>query len=503
MKVLMVCSEAVPYAKSGGLGDVTSALSISLAKMGHDVKMVIPRYYIIDRGNLKPLIGGLGVPLGGGEEWCGVYNTALPGSPEKNPVDLYFIDHEKHFGRDGIYGTPSDPDFSDNPRRFTLLSRAAFQLCRKIDWYPDVIHAHDWMSAMAPVYLKFAERGVPGSAGGFENTVSVLTIHNLGYQGVYSKDNFDYTGLGWDVFYRAGFEDWNMMNFLKAGLYSADKLNTVSPNHAEETKTGQHGFRLDGVLRYRGADHSGILNGIDTDEWNPMLDKRIPKPYSHGDMAGKAEAKLALQRRFGLAEDPAVPIVGMVTRLTEQKGVGDLFGAGHGSAWAICSDMKLQFALVGTGDAWCEHEARSLASRLPNMGAHIGYSEELSHLIEAGSDFFLMPSRYEPCGLNQMYSLAYGTLPIVRRTGGLADTVENYDQSAGSGTGFMFDDLTPRAIYDTVGWAVWAWYNRPDHIDAMRKRAMSLDFSWKKSAKKYADLYEQTCLQVRGVGTGE
>jgi starch synthase len=249
----MVASEAVPFAKTGGLADMVSALSISLAALGHEVRIVIPRYYNIDMGKLKMLPGALGVPMGPGEEWSAVYTTVMPGTTKKNPVNVYFIDHEIYFGRDGIYGVPSQPDFLDNFRRYSFLCRGAFQLCRKIGWYPDVIHAHDWPAALAPVYLKFAER-VPSSLKGFQETVSVLTIHNLGYQGIYSKDNYNYAGLGWDVFYNAGFEDWSMLNMLKAGLYSADTLNTVSPNYAEETKTQAHGFRLDGVLRYRSAD---------------------------------------------------------------------------------------------------------------------------------------------------------------------------------------------------------------------------------------------------------
>jgi len=495
MKILMVSSEAVPFAKTGGLADMVSALSISLAKLGHEVVIIIPRYYSVDRGALKPVPGALGVPMGGIEEWGGVCTARMPGTTKKNPVNVYFIDHEIYFGRDGIYGTAFEPDFIDNSRRFAFFCRAIFQLCRKIDWYPDILHAHDWPSALAPVYLKFAERPAGGAAG-FKKTVSLLTIHNLGYQGIYSKNNFDYTGLGWDVFYNAGFEDWHMLNMLKAGLYSADKLNTVSPNYAEETKVQAHGFRLDGVLRYRSADYSGILNGIDTAVWNPTKDKLIPERYSAKEMEGKAAAKKALQKRFGLAEDPNVPVIGMVTRLTEQKGVGELFGPTYGSAWPICNDFKLQLVLIGTGESWCEHEIASLSSRLGNFRAHIGYSEELSHLVEAGSDFFLMPSRYEPCGLNQMYSLVYGTLPIVRRTGGLVDTVQNYDEKKGTGTGFMFDDLTPRAIYDTVGWAVWAWYNRPEQIQAMRQRAMKQNFSWEKSAQKYVDLYEETKKKI-------
>ena len=503
MKILMVTSEAVPFAKTGGLADMVSSLSISLAKLNHDVKIIIPRYYSIDRAALKQIPGALGVPMGVIEEWSAAYTTELPGSPAENPVQVYFIDHEIYFGRDGIYGVPSQPDFIDNPRRFSFFCKAAFQLCRKIGWYPDVLHAHDWPAAMAVVYQKYAERAYNGSAAGgdnsvdgFEKTVSVLTIHNLGYQGIYSKDNFNYTGLGWDVFHKAGFEDWNMINFLKAGLYSADKLNTVSPNYAEETKTQAHGFRLDGVLRYRSDDYSGILNGIDTEIWNPAKDKYLSEQFSVKNMAGKAKAKKELQKEFGLPQDACVPVIGMVTRLTGQKGVGELFGPTYGSAFSICRDMKLQIVLLGTGEPWCEKEVLSLASRLSNFGAKIGYSENLSHLIEAGSDFFLMPSRYEPCGLNQMYSLVYGTLPIVRRTGGLVDTVENYNEQTGGGTGFMFDNLDPSSIYNTVGWAVWAWYNCREHIEAMRIRAMSQDFSWEKSAKKYVQMYEKAIEEL-------
>jgi len=499
MKILMVSSEAVPWAKTGGLADMVSALSINLAKLGHDVRIVIPRYYPIDRGKLKLLPGAMGTPMGGGiEEWSAIYTTEMPGTEKENPVKVYFIDHEIFFGRDGIYGSPVETDFIDNPRRFTFFCRAAFQLCRKIKWYPDVLHAHDWPAAVAPVYLKFAER-VPGAKKGFEKTVSILTVHNLGYQGIYNKDNYDYIGLGWDVFYKAGFEDWSMLNMLKSGLYSADKINTVSPNYAEETKTQAHGFRLDGVLRYRSADYCGILNGIDSEVWNPETDKYIPETYSVKDMAGKAKAKEALQKEFNLPRDAGVPVIGMVTRLTDQKGVGDLFGPTYGSAWSICRDLDVQMVLLGSGEHWCESEIMSLASRLSNFKAKIGYSEKLSHLIEAGSDFFLMPSRYEPCGLNQMYSLVYGTLPIVRRTGGLVDTVENFNEKTGGGTGFMFDQLNPSSIYNTVGWAVWAWYNRQKDIEKMRKRGMTQDFSWKTSALKYVDMYEATRKAVGAV----
>ncbi|MDR1904215.1 MAG: glycogen synthase [Treponema sp.] len=493
MKILMASSESLPFVKTGGLADMVSSLSIALAKKGHEVRIVIPRYYSVNRDGLRQLEGALGVPMGGIEEWCAVYKDILPGSPETNPVVVYFIDHERFFGRDGIYGVPSEPDFLDNPLRFAFFSKSVFQLCRKICWFPNILHAHDWPTAMVPVFLKYSER----YSKEFAETASILTIHNLGYQGIYNKDNFNYTGLPWNVFYEAGFEDWSMMNLLKAGLYSADKLNTVSPTYAEETKTQAQGFRLDGVLRSREADYIGILNGVDTDIWNPVHDEFLPARYSVKDMDGKLKAKEVLQREFNLPQNPNIPIIGMVSRLTGQKGVGELFGPSYGSAYSICTAMDIQFVLVGSGEAWCENELRSLESRLSNLKARIGYSEYLSHLVEAGSDFFLMPSRYEPSGLNQMYSQLYGTLPIVRNTGGLADTVENYDENTGEGTGFMFDDLTPSAIFNTVGWAIWAYYNRRPQIEAMRLAGMKKDFSWQKSALEYIKLYEQTLLHLR------
>ena len=496
MKILMTASEAVPYAKTGGLADVVSALSQALVRQGHEVRIVIPRYYIIDieKLELEALEGPMGVPIGGGEEWCKVYTATLPAgakSAQKNQIRLYFIDHEHFFGRDGIYGVPSEPDFMDNPRRFTFFCRAVFQLCKKIGWYPDILHAHDWPTALVPVFLKFGER-----QGAFAETASILTVHNLGYQGIYGKDNFYATGLGWDTFYNAGFEDWSMMNLLKAGICSADMVNTVSPNYKEETKTANYGFRLDGVLRGRGEDYLGILNGIDTEIWDPQKDTMIPAPFSAKNMDGKAKAKEVLQKEFGLPPSPETPVVGFISRLTGQKGVGELFGPTYGSAYAICRDMDLHFIILGSGEAWCENEIRSLEGKLSNFRASIGFDEKLSHLIEAGSDFFLMPSRYEPCGLNQMYSLAYGTIPIVRNTGGLVDTVENFDQETGLGTGFMFDDLTPQAIYNTVGWAIWAYYNRRPQIEAMRLQGMKRDFSWDRSAGEYLAMYEVALKKV-------
>ncbi len=481
MKILMVTSEAVPFAKTGGLADAVSALSIALEKLGHEVALIMPRYYRIDRSKLELLPGPMAVHLGGQEIWTGVYKSTLPDSF----VSVYFIDHEQSFGRDGIYGVPGETDFNDNPIRFSILGQAVFQLCRKLHWYPDIIHAHDWASALAPILLKFNERH-----NEFAGTSSVFTIHNIGYQGVYSKHFFPYTGLSWDNFYSAGFEDWDRMNFLKAGIFSADKLTTVSPTYAREIQMPEYGFRLDGILRFRSGDLTGILNGVDTDVWNPATDKLIPQTYSSKTISKKSVNKAELQKRMNLAVDESIPVIGIITRLADQKGVSELFGPAYGSAYQICNDMKLQMVVLGSGEAWCENELSSLASKLPNFRTYIGFNESLSHLIEAGSDFFLMPSRYEPCGLNQMYSLLYGTLPIVRRTGGLADTVENYNEQTGTGTGFVMDNLNPSSIYNTVGWAMYAWYNKKDHINAMRLRGMEKKFGWDTSALNYVKVYE-------------
>jgi len=491
MKILMISAEAVPFAKTGGLADAVSALAIALKKEGHDVRIVMPRYYGIDKTKLTPLEGPMGIPGGYKEEWTAVYTAVMPGTKDL-PVYLYFIDHEQAFGRDGVYGTAQESDFHDNPYRFSILCQAAFQLCRKLSWIPDIMHAHDWSAALVPVLLRFNER-----SGDFSRTASVLTIHNLGYQGMYDKHQYPCLGLAWEHFYSSGFEFWDKINFLKAGLTSADILTTVSPTYAHEIQSAEHGFQMEGLLQSRKDDLIGILNGVDTDVWNPASDTKIPVRYSAKTLAKKRENKAALQKAMGLRIDPAVPLVAMISRLADQKGIGELFGPSYGCAYDMCSKMDMQFAVLGSGEQWCERELLELQAKLPNFRCRIGYDDALSHLIEAGADFFLMPSRYEPCGLNQMYSLIYGTLPIVRRTGGLADTVQNYNEQTGEGTGFMFDWLSARSIFDTVGWAVYAWYNRKEHIEQMKKRAMAQRFGWDESAKKYEQLYKKALAKVR------
>ena len=487
MKILMVSAEAVPFAKTGGLADAVSALAITLSNMGHDVKIVIPRYYKIDRNKLKKLDEPMGIPVGGGEAWTAVYETSMP---ECEKLKVYFIDHELAFGRDGVYGTPAETDFHDNPYRFSILCHGAFQLCRKLNWIPDIMHCHDWSACPTLVFLKHIYRYQE-----FKKTAGVLTIHNLGYQGQYSKESFASFGIDWNLYYGAGFEHHGGINLLQAGISSADMITTVSPTYANEIQTVEGGFGLDGLLRVRKDVVRGILNGVDLRSWNPETDKRIPKNYSFKTIKDKAVNKKALQEKMGLEVNPDIPVFGIVTRLADQKGIAELFAPNYGCMYNMCNNFKIQVVVLGSGEAWCQNELNALQSKLSNFKAYIGYDENLSHLIEAGSDFFIMPSRYEPCGLNQIYSLLYGTLPIVRRTGGLADTVENYNEATGDGTGFMFDQLSPDAVYNTCGWATYAYYNKKEHIKKMQKTGMAKIFTWDKSAEEYLDTYKEAIFR--------
>ncbi len=482
MNVLMVTSEADPFAKSGGLADMVSALAKELGRKGADVRIVMPRYYAIDRAALKERSELLRVPIGFGEEWCGVFEGRLPDTE----VPVYFLDQESLYGWDGIYGSKDEPAFMNNAKRFVYLSRGALQLCKQLDWTPDVVHVNDWATAPVPVFLNTWEKD-----GFFKDTGSLLTIHNLAYQGTFDKSNIIQFQLPWEAFHGSGFEFYDKMNFLKAGLHNADVLNTVSPGYAKEIQTPEYGCLLDGLLRDRKEDLYGILNGMDYDIWNPEHDAYLPKPFSAKELSGKALAKAALQKEAGLPEDPTRPLFGMVSRLTDQKGFGDLCGPTHGCLYSMCREMDIQVVLLGSGDDWCERELKTLSEQLPNFHAFIGYNNRLAHLIEGGSDFFLMPSKYEPCGLNQMYSLCYGTIPLVRNTGGLGDSVENYNEADCSGTGFVFDLLTPRSIYDTVGWACSTWYDRPKDIVKLRKAGMAKRFSWDRSADEYLKLYQK------------
>jgi starch synthase len=480
LKIAMIASECVPFVKTGGLADVVGALPKVLRAQGHDVIVILPKYAMIDyvRHQLHPYHNLIGVWMGDTLEWAAVHTT------ENDGVPVYFIEFNKYFNRWGLYHDADLNDYLDNARRFSFLTRAGLQLCRDIGFASDIVHVHDWQTALAPAYLKIWHwnDSLLGQAA------SLLTIHNNAYQGVYNAADYNYLGLQQENFVPEKFEDHGQINFLKGGIHYADMVNTVSPTYAIETRTSEGGYGLAPYLNNKGDNYIGILNGADYQEWNPANDPLIPARYTAKDLAGKATCKRELQRRFLLDVDPTIPIIGAISRLVNQKGL-DLLAQ---VIEDIIKNMRVQFIILGSGDKGLEKFFGELPALFPGqVGSYIGFNNPLAHWIEAGADFFVMPSLFEPCGLNQMYSLKYGTLPIVRATGGLEDTVQQYDERTGSGTGYKFIDTNTTAIYYSIGWAVSTYYDRPQHIQQMIQTAMAQDYSWERSARQYEVAYEK------------
>ena len=475
LKVLFVVSECVPFAKTGGLADVAGALPIALSARGHDVRVVLPRYQVTKRFAATRRPEALAVPVGTGEAWASIWETKLPGSEAK----AYLLEHDALFERDGIYGDKGG-DFGDNLARYTFLSRGALRLCEAIDWIPDVVHAHDWQASLAPVFLNTLEARSP-----IGRAASVLTIHNMAYQGWFKKGDLYQTGLGWDAFHPRGLESHDSINLLKGGLYNATLVTTVSPRYAQEIQAPDAGEGLDGVLRDRGGV-IGILNGIDDTIWNPEKDRFLAANFSATDLSGKAVCKAALQAELGLPVRADVPLIGLVSRLVTQKGI-DLIAGALGEILAL----GVQVVALGSGEAWIEQAFSRLSATSTQFRAYIGMNEALAHKIEAGSDLFLMPSRYEPCGLNQLYSQRYGTLPIVRGVGGLDDTVDN------EVTGFKFDELSADALAQTVAWAVYVMRNHPAAHREMQLRAMTKPMGWGHASRQYEALYRMAIARRR------
>lgn len=489
LNILIVASEAVPFAKAGGLADVAGALPKELARMGHDVRVVLPRYYGVDKQKweLKPVGGPLGVSMGViGEMWCGVLEGKMPGTD----VPVYFIEYDQYFGREGLYTDDAGNGYMDNDNRFVFFSRASLEMCKMLGFKPDVIHVNDWHTAVIPVLLNTAYRPDPflSEAG------TLLTIHNMQHQGDFYEGLMDVLGIGWEHFNYLNLEKDNKVNLLKGGIYNTTLLNTVSDSYAHEIQTSEFGWGLEGVVQERSRDLFGILNGIDYDIWNPETDPYIAANFSLENLAGKAQCKADLQKIFNLPQRPDVPVIGLVTRLVKQKGVDILAEA----IYKIL-DLDVQVVLLGSGEVWSHFYFGDVAYKMPGKFAtYFGYNNTLAHKIEAGSDFFLMPSKFEPCGLNQMFSMAYGTLPIVRATGGLNDTVENYNEYTGEGTGFKFYDLYANSLYDTVGWAVYTYYHNKPAMEKLVQTAMSRRFTWEGSAKSYEELYYEAARQRLG-----
>lgn len=479
LNILFAASEVLPFAKSGGLADVSGVLPKALKALGHDVRVVMPRYYIVDKEKygLKALAGSLGVPMGSmGEAWAAVYEGRLP----ESDVPIYFIEHEGFFGRKGLYDEDGEA-YDDNDNRFIFFSKAVMQLAKKLRFRPDVIHTNDWHTAAIPVLLNTTYAFDPD----FKDTGSLLSIHNLQHQGKFYKGAMDVLDVGWEHFRADELEEYDGINLLKGGIVHADAINAVSRKYAWEIRTPEFGWGLDSLIDAKGYKLFGILNGVDYQEWSPAVDPFIAETFDLDELGGKARCKSALQDIFGLPLKEEVPLIGLVGRLVEQKGITLLRDASE-----ALMQMELQIVLLGTGEKWAEHFFSDLASRYPQkFGCYIGYRNDLAHQIEAGSDMFLMPSLFEPCGLNQIYSLRYGTLPIVRATGGLDDTIENYDAHMQSGTGFKFYDATPEALIGTVAWAVETWYHDKPGIEKLRRNAMLKRFDWEEAARGYEDLY--------------
>jgi len=472
MRILMVASEAAPFAKTGGLADVVGALPRALAHLGHHVDVVMPRYRgIVDGKSLARLT----VPLGRQIGHATVYGAAVDGTR------MLFVDHPPYFDRDYLYGAVGH-DYPDNPERFAFLCRAALEWAAQADEPYDVFHAHDWQAGLLPVL----QQEMPSPR--IRRVPCVFTIHNLAYQGVFDASWLPRLGLGWEWMHVDALEYWNRISLLKGGIGFSRMITTVSPRYAQEIQTPEYGFGFDGILLNRAADLVGILNGIDYDQWNPAADRYLPQPFDAARLDGKRAARRALLKAAGLPDDPDGnrPVVGMISRLVDQKGF-DLL--------AELSDelprLNASYVMLGSGERRYEDLWLALASRYPDrVATRIGFDDRLAHQIEGGADIFLMPSRFEPCGLNQMYSLRYGTLPVVRATGGLYDTVTNYDERTGSGTGFTFDQYSPQALLSTLRWALQTYGNRAAWR-RMQVAGMQQDFSWDASARDYVRVYER------------
>lgn len=476
MTIAMIASEVTPFAKTGGLADVIGALATALARLGHELCIIAPAYRSALGGDFSLHKSGieLTAPVADRAVRAAVLETTLG-----HGVTVYLIRADPYFDREHLYGAP-DGDYADNAERFVFFCRAALELLRRIP--VKIVHGHDWQGALAVVLLKTQPANYPQLAA----AKTVFTIHNLGFQGIFGPAVWPLLNLEARYFSPQFLEFYGNVNLLKGALIFADKITTVSPTYADEIMTAEQGFGLEGVLQQRSADLVGILNGVDYSVWNPWTDPFLLHHYGEHSLTVKRDCKKALQRAVGLPVLANKPLVAMISRLTSQKGF-DLVE----SVFDALVERDLQLVLLGTGEARFEEFFRAAAARHPGkVAVEIGFNEALAHRIEAGADLFLMPSRYEPCGLNQMYSLKYGTIPIVRAVGGLKDTVQDYDPASGTGTGFVFAPYEGAAMLAAIDRGLDV-YRHKNAWTALQRRAMAMDFSWERSAKAYSNLYRQ------------
>ncbi len=485
-KILFVTSEVVPFMKTGGLADVSAALPQMLAELGHEVRIVVPKYGAVDDRKFKihevVRLKDLHVQIGEKDVIFSIKSCFLPG--QKVRVQIYFLDNQEYFGsRNSLYIDPATgDDYPDNDERFILLTNAVFELISKLGWIPDIIHCNDWQTGLIPAYLKtiYKDDDV------FSKFKTLFTIHNLAYQGEFPKSLFYKTGLPDELNSEKGLEIYGKLNFMKSGLVFADVINTVSETYANEIRTDEElGAGLKTVLAKRKNDLYGIINGIDAKVWSPEKDKHLPKKYSSKNISAKEVNKQALAEKFGFKYDTNIPIIGLISRLYDAKGFDLII-----EAFPQLMKMDIQMVLLGTGNKKYHSFFEKMAGKYSEKFAcFLGFDDNLAHLIEGGSDLFIMPSRYEPCGLNQMYSLMYGTVPLVRETGGLADTVVKFNEKTGEGNGFVFKNYEASALIKELKRALKIFEVKKSWTKIMRN-GMKSDFSWNSSAKKYIELYK-------------
>jgi starch synthase len=471
MRILYLASEAVPFAKTGGLADVAGALPKYIRQLGHETVVVLPKY----RGvNVRtPLLPSVTIPLGRNLYFCSIH--------ESDPIDdvrFFFVDYPPYYDREQLY-RQANQDYPDNAERFALLSLAALELAKRAPQPPDIIHCNDWQTSLVPVFLRTLYRQDPF----FEKTRTLLTIHNLAYQGVFPRTVLDRIGLPQELFNPEQLEFYGNVNFLKGGIVFANRVSTVSEKYSQEIRTPEFGCGLEGILRKRAADLTGILNGVDYAKWNPAKDPWLVANYSVDNLEGKRQCKIDLLNQFDILDSRDRPLIGIISRLADQKG----FDLLHAAADTLVQD-GFSIVVLGTGEEKYSRFFLSLREKYPSfVGAKIAYDDWLAHKIEGGADMFLMPSRFEPCGLNQIYSLKYGTVPLVRATGGLDDTIQDFSQSPG-GTGFKFSRYAPEELLSMTRRALGV-YRSPQRWRELMKNGMRRDFSWSCSARRYVELY--------------
>jgi starch synthase len=483
MKILFIASEVAPLAKTGGLADVTGSLPKELKRMGHDVRIILPFYQTVAEGSfaVSSVLQRVTVSFNGQEETGRLYRTLL------DDIPVYLLGHENYYQREYLYGTPAG-DYPDNPRRFAFFCRSILTLLKQWDFCPDLLHCHDWQTALIPVLLKYELHRDP-----FYQGISVLyTIHNLAYQGLFPRESLEEMGLDRSYFTIGRLEFYGKVNLMKGAIQAADLVNTVSETYCREIQTPEQGCGLDGVLKRRGDDFSGILNGLDYTEWNPATDRDIFSRYDTVHPERKAENKDELQRLLGLRRTSDIPLCGMVSRLSAQKGF-DLVS----ELVPVLTAVRMQLVVLGDGEEkFVRLLSKAAGSQNENISFHFGFDATLARRIYAGSDIFLMPSHYEPCGLGQLIALRYGAVPVVRKTGGLADTVLDPRESK-KATGFSFADYAVPHFESAILRAIAAWQDKTAWNTIMR-RGMERDFSWHNSARLYEKLYGSCINKKRG-----